>query len=224
MHNYTPSSSTAPTTIPVVDDGDSPSAANLSAGAKANADGVAYLSAHKADYVMASGKTIQIQSGAEIEIDSGGVIQMNSGGSELVISSGAKIIHPDPQRPSSAATIHFDWASGSQIVLPSTGSPPGDCIVYDASSTVPPTNGQVVIVGMVPGLATGIWWNIKRESGAVIAKLGTENQLTVADMSTSVDWSGGVATTWPAWVELQYEGGVWRGRRFGGFIQIGTAW
>lgn len=144
-------------------------------------------------------------------------------GEQLVVSLGAAIVEQPPQRPVDAATINFDWASGPDIVLP---SPSGlhNCVVYDATSTIPPTNGMRVIVRTVPGMGTGVSWVVKREGGTIIAKLGTEDQLTAAGMGTTTDWSGGAATTWPSGVILKYEAGVWRGVAFWGFVQMGVGW
>lgn len=143
-------------------------------------------------------------------------------GELLAVSAGAAIVELPPQRPTHAASIDFDWGQGFDMVVPANTLSTDSIRVLDASAAIAPTEGQRIIVRTDKGMGPGISWIVKRESGTIIAKLGADDTWSVANDWTA-DWSTG-SNTLPCWLELVYEGGVWRGGRFGGVVQAGVGW
>lgn len=200
--------------ITIPDDGDDEDALSVNDAFNGLANRTTNLKDHKADYVVASSKTQEFESG-----------------STLLFDPGSAELYPDPQRPPDAATIMFDWSESPDLVLPSPGAV-HVCKVLDASAIIPPQEGQRVMVRTVIGMGDGVAWKIEREDGTLVCLLGTDDVnfsgggTAWSSLTTTMVGSAYSSTkkTWPAWVILQYEGGVWRGWIAGGFVQYCGGW
>lgn len=123
-----------------------------------------------------------------------------------------------PQRPADPTplvALTVDVANGDTVYLPFfTGVGTPSCTLANPSK-----NGLTITLLMPKahlGLEVALFCNIKRADASTIAALST---------ATITNGYGGITDAYSAgWLECRSEGGVWRGRKWGGPVTPGASW
>ena len=125
-------------------------------------------------------------------------------------------VDPLPAAPADAASIDIDATTPYRhVILPAPASPPIDIVMRHTGTTRPIIQGQVcrLIVPVDGGLADGHYYDVRRESGALIVGLYV---YTVKQGSNDVLVS--------SWVDVMWDGSKWRGLAASGYVNPGAAW
>jgi hypothetical protein len=220
MHNYVPSTIIAPTVCPVVDDGDPPTAANLSAADKCNADGVGYLNAVKAplasptftgtvtlpDCILQAGKLFTCQATSNITelgtltiAGSTGVLAIGAGGT-LDMTAGTSVIKNSNLVSLADANATLDLTTGGQRIVMRTSPVANRVLTLKQTGGTAPPDGYWFEVSVFLGTSARTV-SLQREGavGTFVAVLG--------DGVGNTPWG---SSNQVASVRVKKEAGVWR--------------
>lgn len=146
--------------------------------------------------------------GWRINIFNGGLLTLDP---KAIMSIQGRTRFRPPYRPVDANPIVVDTTMGDVVILPTPGVTPRD--VQLRTSVNPPQDGERLWFQPPKNITDGAKYVLRREDATAIA---TIHGYTVKE--SGVDANGAT------FVECQFEGGVWRGLKAGGYAEGNLGW